>query len=69
MILTGEPEELGEKPVSVPLCPKQVPHGLNRMRTLASEVRGRRVTASVMARPKHARRSCMVSWTTWHFSK
>jgi hypothetical protein len=26
MILTGETEELGEKPVPVPLCPPQIPH-------------------------------------------
>jgi hypothetical protein len=29
MILTGEREELGEKPVLVPLCPPQFPHGLH----------------------------------------
>jgi hypothetical protein len=28
MIPTGETEELGEKPVPVPHCPPQVPHGL-----------------------------------------
>jgi hypothetical protein len=28
MTLTGEPEELGEKPVPVPLCSPQIKHGL-----------------------------------------
>jgi hypothetical protein len=43
----GKTEELGEKPVPVPLCPPQIPHGLNR----ASAVRGRRLTTWAMARP------------------
>jgi hypothetical protein len=43
MILTGETEELGEKPVPVRLCPPQIPHGLTRARTRASVVRGRRL--------------------------
>jgi hypothetical protein len=30
MILTGKTEELGEKPVPVPLCPPQIPYGLTR---------------------------------------
>jgi hypothetical protein len=29
MILPGETEELREKPLPVPLCPPQFPHGLN----------------------------------------
>jgi hypothetical protein len=45
-------EVLGEKPVPVSLCPPQIPHGLNRDRTRASEVGGRRLTAWAMARPK-----------------
>jgi hypothetical protein len=45
MILTGETEELGEKPVPVSLCPPQIPHGLTRARTRDSTVRGRRLTA------------------------
>jgi hypothetical protein len=32
---------LGEKPVPVPLCPPQIPHGLTRDRTRASAVGGR----------------------------
>jgi hypothetical protein len=44
-------EVLGGKPVPVPLCPPQIPHGLTRDRTLASAVRGRRLTAWAMARP------------------
>jgi hypothetical protein len=37
----GKIEELGEKPVPVPLCPSQIPHGLTRARTRASAVGGR----------------------------
>jgi hypothetical protein len=32
-ILTAKTEELGEKPVPVPLCLPQIPHGLTRART------------------------------------
>jgi hypothetical protein len=46
-----KPEELGEKPVPVPLFPQQNPHGLNRARTLASAVKGRRLTTWAMTRP------------------
>jgi hypothetical protein len=46
MKLTGEKtEELGEKPVLVPLCPPQIPHGQTRDRTRPSAVGGRRLTA------------------------
>jgi hypothetical protein len=51
MKLTGENWQLGEKPVPVPLCPPQTPHGLTRDRTRASAVEGRRLTAWAMARP------------------
>jgi hypothetical protein len=47
----GKTEELGEKPVPVPLCPPQIPHGLTRDRTRASAVGGWRLTAWAMARP------------------
>jgi hypothetical protein len=40
----GKTEEIGEKPVPVPLHPPQITHGLTRARTQASAVRGRRVT-------------------------
>jgi hypothetical protein len=46
----GKTEELVEKPVPVPLCPTQIPYGLTRSRTLASAVRGRRLTTWAMAR-------------------
>jgi hypothetical protein len=46
----GKTEVLGEKPVPVPLCPPQIPHGLTRDRTRASAVGGRRLTAWAMAR-------------------
>jgi hypothetical protein len=29
----GKPKNSGEKPVPVPLCPPQIPHGLTRDRT------------------------------------
>jgi hypothetical protein len=45
-------EVVGEKPVSVPLCPPQIPHGLNRDRNRASAVGGRRLTAWAMVRPQ-----------------
>jgi len=51
MILTGETQELGEKPVPVPLRPPQIPHRLIRVRTRASAVTGRWLTAWAMARP------------------
>jgi hypothetical protein len=50
-IWQGKTEELGDKPVPVPLCPPQIPHGLIRARTRASAVRGRRLTTWAMARP------------------
>jgi hypothetical protein len=45
MALTGETEELVEKPVPLSLCPPQIPHGLIRARTRDSAVRGQRLTA------------------------
>jgi hypothetical protein len=47
----GKTEELGEKPVPVPLYPPKIPHWLIRARTQASAVRGRRLTTWGMARP------------------
>jgi hypothetical protein len=53
MKLTGENRSTrGGKPVPVPLCPPQIPHGLDRDGTLASAVICRRLTALAMARPK-----------------
>jgi hypothetical protein len=43
---------LGEEPVPVLLCPPQIPHGPTRDRTRVSAVRGRRLTAWAMARPR-----------------
>jgi hypothetical protein len=48
--IDGKTEELGKKPVPVPLCPPQITHGLTRARTRASAVRGRRLTTWAMAR-------------------
>jgi hypothetical protein len=46
----GKTEELGEKPVPVPLCPPQIPHGLTQAWTRASAVTGWRLTTWAMAR-------------------
>jgi hypothetical protein len=40
VILTGKTEEHGERPVPVPPCPPQIPHGLTRARHRASAERG-----------------------------
>jgi hypothetical protein len=42
MKLTEKTEVLREKPVTVPFCPPQIPHGLTRDGTRASAVRGQR---------------------------
>jgi hypothetical protein len=39
IILTGETEELREKPGPVTLCPPQIPHKLTRAQTWAYTVR------------------------------
>jgi hypothetical protein len=44
--MDGKSEELGAKPVAVPLCPPQITHGLTR----ASAVRGRLLTSWAMVR-------------------
>jgi len=41
MILTGETEVLGEKPVAVSVCPSQILNGLAHLRTQASDIRCR----------------------------
>jgi hypothetical protein len=46
----GKTEELGEKPVPLPLCPPQISSGLTRARSRASAVRGQWLTAWAMAR-------------------
>jgi hypothetical protein len=46
----GKPDTR-EKPVPMPLCPPQIPHGLTRDWTWASAVGGRRLTAWAVARP------------------
>jgi hypothetical protein len=42
----GKTEELGEKPVPVPLRPPQIPHGLTLARTRNSALRGHPVEAN-----------------------
>jgi hypothetical protein len=54
----GKTEVLGEKPVPMPLCPPQILHELTRFRTLASAVRGRRLTAWATARPESSYLRC-----------
>jgi hypothetical protein len=46
----GKTEELREEPVPVPLCPPQILHRRVRVRTQASALTGRRLTAWAMAR-------------------
>jgi hypothetical protein len=43
--IDGKTEELGEKPVPVPLCPPQIPNGLIQAWTRVCMVRGWRLTA------------------------
>jgi hypothetical protein len=50
----GKTEVLGEKPLPVPLCPPQIPHGLTWDWSRASAVSGRWLTAWAMARPMPA---------------
>jgi hypothetical protein len=52
MILTTKNLRTRRKPVPVPLCPPQVPHGLTWARTRASAVRCRWQPAWAMARPQ-----------------
>jgi len=44
MVLTGETEVLGEKPVPEPLCPLQGPNALSWVRTVASATGYRQLT-------------------------
>jgi hypothetical protein len=52
----GKTEELGDKPVPVPLRSPQIPHEMTRARTRASAVRGRLLIAWAMARPRRSHR-------------
>jgi hypothetical protein len=63
MKLTGETEVFWEKPVPVPLCPPEIPHGRTRDRTRASAVGGRRLTSCAMARPSWAAAKCEINKT------
>jgi hypothetical protein len=47
----GKPKYSEEKPVPVPLCPPQIPHGPTGDRNLACQVKVWRLTAWAMARP------------------
>jgi hypothetical protein len=48
----GKTEVNGQKSVPVPLYPPEIPHGPTRDRTRTSALRGLRLTAWAMARPK-----------------
>jgi hypothetical protein len=62
----GKTEELGEKPVPVPLRPPEIPYRLTRARTRASAVRDRRLTIWAMARPPLVfYGNSRTSWTSW----
>jgi D-hexose-6-phosphate mutarotase len=45
----GRTKEHCEKPVSFPLCLPQIPHGLSRVQTWVSVVRGQQLTVWVIA--------------------
>ena len=51
MVLVGETEVVREEPVTVPLCPPQMSHGLVWDRTRASAVKGKQLIAWAMAVP------------------
>jgi hypothetical protein len=59
-----ETEQVGGKPVALPLCPPQTPHGLNRTRNRASAVRGR-----LLPEPWHGptRGYCSYAYVPSHF--
>jgi hypothetical protein len=64
IIMAGEDEVLGEKPIPVTLRPPQVSDGLPRDRTRACAVTSRRLTAWAMARPKRQ----SLPWTVFKYS-
>jgi hypothetical protein len=61
MILTGKTEELGEKPVPVPLSPPQIPHGLTQVQTRSSALKGQQLTTWAITLCKF--------WTNYTFLK
>jgi hypothetical protein len=63
MKLTGEKRSTRGKPVPVPLCPPQIPHGLTRDRNRASAVRGRRLTGGV-TEDSSILSCCIYHWMT-----
>jgi hypothetical protein len=68
----GKPNYSGGKPVPVPLCPPQAPHGPTRDRAWTSAVRGRRLIAWAMARPKlylNVLQSSQRVWTVYNKRK
>jgi hypothetical protein len=55
MLLAGEHQLLGEKPLPLLLCPPQIPHELVWDPTWAFVMTGRGLTTLVMARPRGER--------------
>jgi hypothetical protein len=75
MILTGVTEEVGEKPVPVPLCSPQIPHGTFRAQTRGTAARSRRLIAWATARLvrpikcKLVTRTSIVKWMSFLWRK
>ena len=59
MKLTGENRSSREKPVPVPLCPPQIPHGLTQDRTRTSAVRGLPLGTASSAELRVIKECCM----------
>jgi len=51
MTVTSEKKVLGQKPVPVPLCPKQIPQLTGRGSSPASVARSRHINVEAMVRP------------------
>jgi hypothetical protein len=60
------PRRTRRKPVPVPLCPPQIPHGLTWARTRASVVRGWWLTTWAMARPSSVNITSLLSGVPCH---
>jgi hypothetical protein len=56
------------KPVPVPLCPRQIPHGVTKARTCASAVTGRRLTAWATTRRKDHDTDGLTKFKRWGIS-
>jgi hypothetical protein len=59
---SGKSKNSQEKPIPVPLCPPQIPHGPTRSRTQPSVVRGRRLTAWAIGMVITGRKCLLCIW-------